>query len=497
MKSLMDKYTIINLKRNGISNRETARITGADRKTVARYWKEYQEEVNSIREKETTGDDIRQIQEEIISGMRYDSSSRTPRKFTPEVEALLDEILASEDEKDSVLGSNKQKLTHGQIHEMITDAGHEIGRTTLSTYIRKKREEKKEAFIKQEYELGDRLEYDFGDVKLVIDGTVGTYHMAVLAAPASGYRWAYLYDNMKKEVFLDSHVRYFEMIGGVHKELVYDNMKNVVTRFIGRGEKQLNSDLIKMSLYYGFRINVTNCFSGNEKGFVESSVKKLQRQVFAKEYRFNTLEEAEKYLHIKLEELNKDSLIEKEKEHLLEYMPPLELARITAQKVDKYSFIQVENNYYSVPEHLVGHWVKAKIYLRDIQIYSDNRLVASHKKADGYHVAQVDIYHYLETLEKKPGALKNSKALKSKAELKTIYDKYFTTRTKEFIEILRTQADKSYPQLVEVLRQRGKESPAYSSEKASEITDNVANKTRQQLKAIASMYTSGGAGHVN
>jgi len=33
---------------------------------------------------------------------------------------------------------------------------------------------------------------------------------------------------------MDSHIKFFEMLGGVHKEIVYDNMKNVVTKFIGR-----------------------------------------------------------------------------------------------------------------------------------------------------------------------------------------------------------------------------------------------------------------------
>lgn len=72
---------------------------------------------------------------------------------------------------------------------------------------------------------------------------------------------------------MDSHVRIFEMLGGTYKEVVYDNMRNVVTRFVGKNEKELNNDLLKLSIYCGFDINVTNCFKGNEKGHVESSVK--------------------------------------------------------------------------------------------------------------------------------------------------------------------------------------------------------------------------------
>ncbi len=32
------------------------------------------------------------------------------------------------------------------------------------------------------------------------------------------------------------------MVGGVYKEVVYDNMRNVVSRFIGRNERELNED---------------------------------------------------------------------------------------------------------------------------------------------------------------------------------------------------------------------------------------------------------------
>ena len=43
-------------------------------------------------------------------------------------------------------------------------------------------------------------------------------------------------------------------------------------------EKELNPDLIKMAMYYGFTVNVTNCFKGNEKGHVENRVKVLRNQ---------------------------------------------------------------------------------------------------------------------------------------------------------------------------------------------------------------------------
>ena len=44
----------------------------------------------------------------------------------------------------------------------------------------------------------------------------------------------------KMENFLDVHVQAFNKIGGIHRELVYDNMKQAVKKFVGRNEKEAN-----------------------------------------------------------------------------------------------------------------------------------------------------------------------------------------------------------------------------------------------------------------
>ena len=135
------------------------------------------------------------------------------------------------------------------------------------------------------------------------------------------------------------------MLGGIYKEVVYDNMRNVVTKFIGKNEKELNEDLIKMSIYYGFEINVTNAFSGNEKGYVEGSVKYLRNKIFAENYKFISEEAAIEYMESQLIKLNENSQIEEEKKHLKIAKPPLELANITSSVVNKYGFIQIENTW--------------------------------------------------------------------------------------------------------------------------------------------------------
>ena len=241
------------------------------------------------------------------------------------------------------------------------------------------------------------------------------------------------------------------MIGGVWKEVVYDNMRNVVSKFIGKNEKELNEDLVKMSLYYGFDINVTNAFSGNEKGYVDGSVKYLRNKIFAENYKFNSEETAIEYMESQLMKLNVNSKIKEKKKKLKTAKPPLELAEIRKSFVNKYSFVQIENNFYSVPEYLVGLSVTSKIYYNKILIYSNNELVCEHKKLDGNKKISANIRHYLKTLTFKPGALKNSYVLKSNPKLKSIFDKYYTNNPKKFIDIISKNKEKTDVELEEIL----------------------------------------------
>jgi hypothetical protein len=319
----------------------------------------------------------------------------------------------------------------------------------------------------------------------------GKYFLAVFGSPRGKFRWAYLYDNQKKEVFLDSHVRFFEMAGGAYREAVYDNMKNVVTRFIGKNEKELNPDLIAMSTYYGFSLNVTNCYSGNEKGYVESSVKVTRKEVFATRYRFDSIEDAEEYLETELVRVNAGSLIEEEMKHLLPWRPPLELSRLSVQTVDKYSFVRVDNNFYSVPEYLVGRDVVVRRYVKEIVIYSGMNEVCRHKRKDGCGDMSVNIFHYLDTLSKKPGALRNSKALKSEADLKAVFDSYFITRAREFIETLREYQEKPLDEIVLILQMIGEGCQPVPS---NEISLNVIKHAQIQLYQISDFFMKGRVG---
>ena len=445
MISLMDKQKIIiDGFLGGKSQWAIHRETGIDRKTIRKYIREYEEKRAILLKGE--GDKLI-LTEEIVEPPKYDASNRTNIKLTEEIMDRIDFYL-EENEKKIQAGKSKQQKKRIDIHECLEEEGYDISYSTVCNYIKNKLDEKKEAYIRQEYDLGDVSEFDWGHVKLEIGGESKTIQMAVMTTAKGNYRFAYLYQNQKMESFLDSHVRFFNHVGGVHKEIVYDNMKVAVARFVSKTEKEPTEDLLKLSMYYGFKYRFCNARRGNEKGHVERSVEYVRRKVFSKKDSFEILEEANEYLKEELKKLNSKpqkhnenksakEFLEEELPHLIKLVPSYDISRVVELRVNKYSVINIEENKYSVPDSLVGKFVTAKIYPNNILVYHENELVAEHVRSFGANTWNIKIEHYLNTLKKKPGAIHRSTAMRQmNSKLQEIYNKYYTENPKDFIDLI-------------------------------------------------------------
>ena len=230
--------------------------------------------------------------------------------------------------------------------------------------------------------------------------------------------------------------------------MVYDNMKVAVARFVSKTEKIPTDDLLKISMYYGFKYRFCNARRGNEKGHVERSVEYIRRKVFSKRDKFKTLEEANKYLEKELKKLNSKKqkrrenksakeILKEELPHLTRLMPPYDISRVAELRVNKYSVITVDENKYSVPDSLVGEFVTTKVYPEKILVYHDNTKVAEHIRSFGSHTWNIEINHYLNTLKKKPGAIHRSTAMhQMNPKLQNIYNKYYTENPRDFIDLI-------------------------------------------------------------
>ena len=445
----------------GKNKSQISREIGVSRKTVRNYINEFDDKLNTMSNLKNSNDDITNLIEELSSAPKYDSSTRGKSKLTAEITEIIDKCL--NDNKEKIRNrKRKQIMKKIDIHEFLIESGYDIGYTTVCQYINKT-VPAKEAFIKQKYEKGDVLEFDWGEVKLIIKGEERKFQLALFTTAYGSYHYARLYNNQRTESFLDVHVKAFRHFNGVYHKVVYDNMRVAVKKFIGPTEKEATEDLMKISMYYGFDYRFCNARRGNEKGHVERGVEYVRRKSFSRNLEFSSLEEANDHLKKILDMINSKpkkwsknksakERFQEEKECLIALNSDYVIAKKVECRVNKYSTISIEQNKYSVPEKFVNKFVEAKIYPEIIKVYFEGLLLATHKRSYKLQEWVLDINHYLETLKKKPGSLKHSVSLQClEHRLKQIYEVYYSKIPREFLDLLEIIREKSLEKVEKVI----------------------------------------------
>lgn len=491
MITLTRKQQIIMSHLAGMSNRQIASKMHISKDTVNKYVKEYDTQRSELLTRNPDADP-EEVLQTFVEEPKYDASNRTPAIVTSEMEAAVEKCLQLNAVKQ-VSGMQKQMMRKKDIHEYLVREGFSVSYSTVKRLVAKLEVRHKEAFVRQEYQPGEICEFDWGEVKLDI-GHSGfrKYQMAVFTAAYSGERYAVLYCSQDTAAFQESHAAFFSFCHGTFHTMVYDNMKVAVRRFVGPTEKEPTKALLELSLYYGFQFRFCNVRRGNEKGHVERSVDVVRHKAFSAPNcdSFETLEDANRYLFGVCARLNHEEasngqvpaqLFEEEGRHLLPAMPRFECCIRTENSVDKYATIIVAGNHYSVPDTLVRKRVQVRIYTSKLIVYYDDQIVATHNRSFRAHDWVINIYHYLRTLKRKPGALPGSTALlQSDTVVKQIYDTYYTQDARTFLEVLEVIYELGADSVLQALKRMERLSPKdMSAQKVRVICENTQSLTLQ------------------
>ena len=433
---------IIRSHREGKSQRCISRELQISRKTVKNYIEEYEN-----LQKESIKPEL-VLSAYLSSPSQYQVAIRSKVRLTQDVQSFIDRLL-DENIKKIQQGMRKQILKSIDILQLLHEHGYGIGYTTVCNYIREKQGKPvgiKETFIRQQYQPGSSCEFDWGEIKLNIGGQLCRFQLAVFTSAYSNYRYAVIFQRQDTLAFMESHVSFFEHIGGVYHQMVYDNMRVAIAKFIGKHEKEPTQALLQLKGHYQFSHRFCNAYSGNEKGHVERSVEYIRRKAFGFKSDFATFDDAGKYLESIIVNINQAKqqltgrtaieLFADEKELLWQYKGPLACSDSVQLRVDKYATISYCTNRYSVSDKLVGCFVDVKIFSNTIEAYNQNKLVGSHRRNYGKHQWIISIEHYLDTLRQKPGALNGSVALISSPYLKKLYLQFYTDTPRDFIDLL-------------------------------------------------------------
>ena len=434
---------------DGLSQRDIARRVGVSRKTVKRYITEYEAMMMSNPEE---GIDMC-----LASRPKYPSRNTGPVKLTEAVCAEI-EYWLSENTKRRQTGMRKQCLKKQDIHRVLIEKGFDISYSSVCKYIQRRKIEKskkpKDVFVKQYYEPGDECEFDWGEVKLRIGGKPVTFTMAVFALCHSEGRWAYLFRHQDNLAFMESHRNFFHDVHGVPHTMVYDNMKVAV--ILKPDGKKPTETLLRMQAFYGFDYRFCNARAGWEKGHVERSADYVRGRAFTTRVDFDSIQDAQLWLSRICNNINKEigsiatgnkqEALRRDVECMLHFPGDFGCFDLFDCTVDKQSTISIKGCHYSVPDHLVGTTVVVQLYSEKVCVYdSEHKNMAEHERSYSHGSWTFDINHYINTLMKKPGALKGSVALRQMPEkMQDLFRVHFAENGKDFLKLLKYCSDNKY-----------------------------------------------------
>jgi transposase len=340
----------------------------------------------------------------------------------------------------------KQRLTAKRIWELLVRDGHKIGYTSVKDEVVrwKRTNAPREVFILQEPRVGQRAEFDWGEVTLRIAGVWQKYSLAVFVLPFSLYRFARLYQRSTRLEVIQAHIEFFGEISAVPEAIFYDRMAAV---FDSR-KQQFNDKFLDFSMHFDFQPCVCNPASPNEKGTDEESVGYVRRATFGERSSFESLNEATEWLKMRLAEINSHPVyrrsdvpfqgIEQER-NMMHLLPALEFENYELKRatISRYSLVKFDGNFYSIPDTYRPRHITLKILIDRIEFLDGNAIIASHRRLTGRQKYSLDIAHYIKTFHRKPGALQNSRVLAQTDELiRDAFNRYYQADPKKFLPIL-------------------------------------------------------------
>ncbi len=340
----------------------------------------------------------------------------------------------------------KQRLSAIDIHRLAQAGGHQVGYSSIKKIVHdwKETHHSRDIYVMQDPPEGYRAEFDWGFVDLIINGSLRKIPISIFTLNFSQYRFGRLYPTQTSFDVIQAHVDFFNTIIAVPQTMVYDNATTIYDRRIDR----FNPTFLSCAIHYGFEPKVCNCASPHEKGSCEKSVSVVRRAAFCENLHYQSLDEANAHLACCLEGLNNQKvyhrakvpvqLLEDERPYLLP-LPVLQFSNYELHQatINRYGLVQFQKNFYSVPETYCSKIIFLKIFADKIEMLENNTVIAVHNRLFDRDQYSLQILHYLEVLNRKPGSIRHSKILRSQNRtIQDLFDHHYHSNPKDFLKVL-------------------------------------------------------------
>jgi DNA-binding transcriptional regulator YhcF (GntR family) len=352
--------------------------------------------------------------------------SRRLEAFKPVIDGWL---------RDDLDAPRKQRHTARRVLARLVDEHQavEVSYSTVRDYVARRRSEiaaecgrlVEQGFVPQFHEPGGEAEVDFADLWVVLRGVKTKTFLFTLRLSYSGKAVHRAFATQGQEAFLEGHVHAFTELGGTPIDKIrYDNLKAAVSRVLmGRGREE-SDRWVAFRSHFGF--DAFYCHPGqegaHEKGGVEGEGGRFRRTHCVPMPVVDSIEQLNDLLtaadakddHRRIGNrtttVGHDWVFERE---TLRPLPSEEFPTwlTLTPRVDRYARVTVRQRQYSVPARLIGRRVRVHLGASALVIFDGKAVVARHERLIAAGAQSLQLDHYLEILQRKPGALPGATAL--------------------------------------------------------------------------------------
>ena len=398
---------------------------------------------------------------------------KKPARKRPRLAAVIPfiEMILEGDHK----APRKQRHTARRIHQRIRAElpGCEVAESTVREYVRERKQQlgfiRRETFVPQSYAWGSEAQVDWYEAYADLGGDRQGLQVFSMRSMASGGAFHRAYPRATQQAFLEAHELGFQYFGGVFHHLRYDNLKSAVKKILRGYQREETARFIAFRSHWRFGAEFCTPAAAQEKGGVEGEVGYFRRNHWVPVPQARDLAELNELLlagcqqdqrrTIAGREQNIGAAMGAEQTHLLPLAGEgFDLTEVSFPRVDGSGCVRVRTNFYSVPAR-AGTAVQAKVYPAHVELWHEGECVARHERCYSRQQQILDLEHYLDVLERKPGALAGSKPLEQWRKLgrwPASYDRFWEELmrrqgkqrgTRQMIDLLQLGKVKGYAEL--------------------------------------------------
>lgn len=358
-----------------------------------------------------------------------ESAMPPPRKTSPRACPRLDpvkpfiEAILEADKR----APRKQRHTAHRIWTRLCNERpeHPLAESTVRAYVRKRKHElgltDQQTFIPQCYTWGDEAQVDWYEAYADLGGERIKVQVFALRSMKSGAAFHRAYFRATQQAFFEAHEHAFLYFGGVFRTLRYDNLGSAVKKILRGHTRDEHTRFIAFRSHWQFTAQFCTPAQPHEKGGVEGEVGTFRRNHLVpvpaapdlaalNAQLLRSCQEDENRL-IGERQQSVGALLVTERAYLLPLPEEgFDLAEVRSCVVDTKGCVKTNTNWYSTPLR-AGTRAEVRVLPSVVEVWQRGRLVACHERSYGRGEQILNLEHYLDVLERKPGALPNAKPL--------------------------------------------------------------------------------------